>query len=210
MRAMNEAFWTADSKQLPIVDLLPTQVTVGMREVDIKRTRWREKGPDAGARYLGNRHVPVVLGPGNRHYMIDRHHLTVALYEEGISQVPVSVIADFSGLDFAEFWTTLESRNWTHPFDDEGHRCRFEDMPTTVADLVDDPFRSLAGAVKRAEGYAKNKAPFSEFRWADFFRGRVPRAVVERHFGRALAIAMNLAQSNEAARLPGWQNHPLH
>jgi hypothetical protein len=59
-------------------------------------------------------------------------------------------------------------------------------------------------------GYAKNKAPFSEFRWADFLRDRIDRILVERDFGRALAIAMNLAQSNEAAALPGWQSHPEH
>jgi hypothetical protein len=70
-----------------------------------------------------------------------------------------------------------------------------------------DPFRSLAGALKRAGGYAKDKAPFSEFRWADFLRCRISRELVERHFGRALALAMNLAQSTDAASLPGWRRH---
>jgi hypothetical protein len=55
----------------------------------------------------------------------------------------------------------LESCNWTHPFDDEGRRCPYDEMPATVNDLIDDPFRSLAGELKRAGGYAKNRAPFS-------------------------------------------------
>ena len=83
-------------------------------------------------------------------------------------------------------------------------------MPTSVDDLIDDPFRSLAGAVKRAGGYAKDRSPFSEFRWADFLRCRIARELVERDFGRALALAMNLAQSNEAAALPGWQRRVAH
>jgi hypothetical protein len=110
--------------------------------------------------------------------------------------------------DFGKFWTTLESRGWTHPFDDEGRRRPYDNIPTSVDDLIDDPFRSLAGAVKRAGGYAKDRSPFSEFRWADFLRERIAREVVERHFGRALVLAINLSQSTEAAALPGWLRHP--
>lgn len=210
MMAMNDIFPETYYKQVAIAELFPTQVTVGMREVDIRRIRWREKRADQAAQYLSSHRVPVVIGPNDLHYMVDRHHLTTALYEEGVLEVPVSILGDFSGLGFESFWATMESRNWAHPFDDEGHRCPFDGMPTTVANLTDDPFRSLAGAVKRAEGYAKNKTPFSEFRWADFLRTHIARALVERDFGRALAIAMNLAQSSEAAGLPGWQRHPMH
>ena len=113
-----------------------------------------------------------------------------------------------SMLGFDEFWTTLEDHNWTHPFDDEGRRRSYDNMPTSVDDLTDDPYRSLAGSLKRAGGYTKDKAPFSEFRWADFLRCRIPRELVERRFGRALALAMNLAQSADAAALPGWRRHP--
>ena len=120
-------------------------------------------------------------------------------------EVDVSIVANMSELSFDEFWMTLESHNWTHPFDDEGRRRSYDDMPASVDDLVDDPYRSLAGAVKRAGGYAKDKAPFSEFRWADFLRRRIPRELIERDFGRGLAVAMNLAQSTEAAVLPGWR-----
>jgi hypothetical protein len=78
-------------------------------------------------------------------------------------------------------------------------------MPASVNGLIDDPFRSLAGAIKRAAGYAKDKSPFSEFRWADFLRWRIARELIERDFGRALAVAMDLAQTTEAIALPGWR-----
>ena len=193
---------------LPIGDLLPTQVTVGMREVDFKRRCWRKKCNHEAANYLNPHRIPVALGPHARHCLIDRHHLTLALHDEGIWELPVSIVADMSGLSLGEFWTTLEAHNWTHPFDDQGQRRSYDDMPTSVDDLTDDSYRSLAGALKRSGRYAKDKAPFSEFRWADFLRCRIPPELVERHFGRALVLAMNLAQSTEAAALPGWRRYP--
>ena len=191
-----------------ILDLVPTQITVGMREVDFRRRRWREKCGHEAENYLNTHRIPVVLGPDARHHLIDRHHLVLALRDEGIWEVPVSIVANMSGFGLDEFRTSLESQNWTHPFDDEGQRRSYDDMPESVDDLIDDPFRSLAGAVKRAGGYAKDKTPFSEFRWADFLRGRISRELVDRDFGRALALAMNFAESTQAAALPGWRRLP--
>jgi hypothetical protein len=197
-----------NAKTVQIRDLAPTQVTVGMREVDIKRQRWREKHSHDAVNYLNRHRLPIVLGPKARHYLIDRHHLALALCDEGISELPVSIVANLSGLGFDDFWKTLEDNYWTHPFDDQGRRRPYNDMPTSVDALIDDPYRSLAGALKRAGGYAKDKAPFSEFRWANFMRSRIPHELIEQHFGRALALAMSLAENAEAAALPGWRRHP--
>ena len=97
---MNGIVQEAHPAQMAIADLLPTQVTVGMREVDIKRMRWRDRGIDNRTHYLGSHRVPVVVGPGNRHYLIDRHHLTMALYEEGVAQVPLSIVGNYAGMTF--------------------------------------------------------------------------------------------------------------
>ena len=51
--------------------------------------------------------------------------------------------------------------------------------------LVDDPFRSLAGELRRTGGYAKDITPFSEFLWADFLRRRIKRKAVEKDFNAA-------------------------
>lgn len=141
-------------ESVPITDLRPTQVTVGMREVDFKRSRWREKHSHDATNYLNTHPFPVVLGPGPHRYLIDRHHLALALREEGIWELPVSTVVNLSNLSLDEFWTTLEDRKWTHPFDGEGRQCSYHNMPASVDDLIDDPFRSLAGALKRAGGYA--------------------------------------------------------
>jgi hypothetical protein len=70
--------------------------------------------------------------------------------------------------------------------------------------MKDDPYRSLAGELRRAGGFAKEVTPFSEFLWADFLRNRVKPNVLARDFANALIEAMALAKSSDANYLPGW------
>ena len=50
------------------------------------------------------------------------------------------------------FWFVMDNRDWTHPFDADGRRRSYDDLPKSVDKLVDDPFRSLAGELRRAGG----------------------------------------------------------
>ena len=187
-----------------IAELRPTQITVGMREVMAKRKLWRETGKKKGDRFLGKHMIPVILGPKQRNYVIDHHHLARALHDEGVKDVAVTVIANLSGLDIDAFWTVMDNRSWMHPFDAKGVRRHYSDIPKAITDLVDDPFRSLAGELRRAGGFAKDTTPFSEFLWADFLRRRMKRRTVERDFNRAIDRALELAKGSDAGYLPGW------
>jgi hypothetical protein len=189
---------------VPIVDLRPTQVTVGYREVQMKRRRFQRLGAEAGGAFLGRHVIPAVLGPKGRHFIIDNHHLARALREERVESVLVSVAADLSALSKASFWRFLDNRAWCHPYDANGERTDFKAIPSAIDDLEDDPYRSLAGELRHAGGYAKDLTPFSEFLWADFLRGRIKRAAVEAEFDTALARSLKLAKSQDAAFLPGW------
>ena len=189
-------------KPVAILDLRPTQITVGMREVAAKRRRWREQSRQP--QFLGRHMVPVVLGPKQRHYIIDHHHLVLALHDEGVDGVLVSVVANLQNLDTDSFWFVLDNRDWMHPFDANGRRRGYADIPKSVRGLVDDPFRSLAGELRRAGGFAKDTTPFSEFLWADFLRRRMKRKAVENDFERALERALQMARSADADYLPGW------
>jgi hypothetical protein len=190
--------------KVAIRDLRPTQLTVGMREVLVKRKRWRETGVRKSGKFLGEHMIPVILGPKQRHYIIDHHHLARALHDEGLKELAVTVIMNLSALDRDEFWTVMDNRNWMHPFDADGRRRPYTAIPKSVSDLVDDPFRSLAGELRRSGGFAKDTTPFSEFLWADFLRRRMKRNIVARDFDRAAVRALQLAKSPEAAYLPGW------
>ena len=187
-----------------ITDLRPTQITVGMREVNAKRKAWRATAAKKGEKFLGKHMIPVILGPKKKHYVIDHHHLARALHEEGVETVAVTVIGNLSNLEPDSFWFVMDNRNWMHPFDDKGRRRGYEDIPKSVTELVDDPFRSLAGELRRAGGFAKDTTPFSEFIWADFLRRRIKRKLVENDFDRALEKALEAAKSADASYLPGW------
>jgi hypothetical protein len=187
-----------------IADLRPTQITVGMREVKSKRRHWRETAKRKGEKFLGKHLIPVILGPKDRNYVIDHHHLALALHEEKVKDVAVTVIANLAKLEPDAFWVVMDNRSWMHPFDADGVRRHYKDIPKSVTDLADDPFRSLAGELRRAGGFAKDTTPFSEFIWADFLRRRMKRKLVEDDFDRALEKALQLAKSIDANYLPGW------
>lgn len=185
-----------------ISELRPTQITVGMHEVRAKRESWQARKDKS--EFLGRHMIPVILGPKERHYVIDQHHLARALHDEGQKHVLVSVVTDLRMLERDAFWVFLDNRGWCHPYDQKGVRRQFADIPKSVADLVDDPYRSLAGELRKAGGFAKDTTPFSEFLWADFLRRRIKKAAIKSDFNSALGEAMKLAKSPDAHFLPGW------
>ena len=185
-----------------IDSLRPTQITVGMREVKEKQQRWREHKKKE--EFLGRHMIPVILGPKDRSYVIDHHHLARALLDEGQTEIYTTVVADLRALDRDAFWVFLDNRAWCHPYDHNGVRRGFDDIPSSVSGLRDDPYRSLAGELRRLGGYSKETVPFSEFLWADFLRRRIKPKAVEKSFSEALEKALRLAKSAEAGYLPGW------
>jgi hypothetical protein len=190
---------------IPILTLRPTQMTVGMREVKEKRKRWRDhKSKKKQAELLGHHLIPVVHGPDDRFYVIDHHHLARALHDEGVRDILVTVVADLTMVDRDAFWVVLDDRKWVYPYDAKGERRHYRDIPKSVVDLKDDPFRSLAGELRRVGGFAKDTTPFSEFLWADYLRRRLSRKGVEQDFDKALERALALAKDKAAIYLPGW------
>lgn len=185
-----------------VAALRPTQITVGMREVEEKRRQWQAEADKS--KFLGKHLIPVVLGPERGYYLTDHHHLARALFDEGVEDIAVSVVADLSALSRGAFWVYLDNRAWMHTYDAKGKRRSHKDLPDNIDGLVDDPFRSLAGALRRAGGYAKDTTPFSEFLWADFLRRQLKRKQVEADPQTALLDALSLAKSKEAGYLPGW------
>lgn len=190
---------------IPILSLRPTQMTVGMREVKEKRKRWREHSSKKKQdELLGSHMIPVVLGPDQRYYVVDHHHLARALHDEGIKDILVTVIGDLRMVEKDAFWGVMDNKRWVFPYDAKGERRHFKDLPKSVADLKDDPFRSLAGELRRSGGFAKDTTPFSEFLWADFLRRQMSRKSVEDNFAKAMEKALELAKGDDAVYLPGW------
>lgn len=198
---------TAHPPQLTGAKLLalrPTQLTVGYREVTEKRAQWKKLTQKALRDALDSHFFPAVVGPEGEHYVIDHHHLGLALLEQGVKNVHLMVVEDLSWIEPHLFWRVMEHHQWVHPFDTQGMRQPYDALPKTLAGLVDDPYRSLAGDLRHEGGFAKDATPFSEFLWADFLRGRIALELVEQRYDKALSRALKLSRTQQARYLPGW------
>jgi hypothetical protein len=187
-----------------ILSLRPTQMTLGMNEVDVKRIAWKQKTADDLTKFLAAHMVPVITGLKGEPYLIDHHHLARALHEEGLKSVFVIVVADLSRLPTDHFWNMMDFHGWTHPYDARGRRRPYSELPKNVKGMEDDPYRSLAGELRALGGFAKDSTPFTEFLWADFLRPRIKPKAIKADFAAALAKALVMAKSPEADYLPGW------
>jgi hypothetical protein len=187
-----------------LAQLRPTQFSVGYAEVELKAAEWKKLKKKQRPQVLDSHVFPAVLGPEDSYYIVDHHHLGIALIEEGQKDVWVTRLDNMSWLEPAVFWHTMEFRSWAYPYDHRGRRRDYADMPRKLTRMQNDPFRSLAGLVRVAGGYAKDLTPFSEFLWADFFRPRVSARLITDEQSRATRVGVKLARSPDARYLPGW------
>ena len=184
--------------------LHPTQITVGKLEVEKKRRDWNRLGKKSRDATLANHWFPAIAGPNQRYYIVDHHHFGLALLEEGVKTVSLMLLKDLSWLDPIKFWSVMDHHQWVHPYDSVGVRRDFPAVPIHLTKLQDDPYRSLAGELRHAGGFAKDVTPFSEFLWADFLRSHIPIELVHADFNKALSKAKKLSATQEARYLPGW------
>lgn len=192
------------SHPVGIAGLKPTQMTLGLREVQTRAAHLEALAKQDKDKLVRTHVIPVIKGHKDKYYVIDHHHLCRAMQLAGQDQVSVVVVLDLSRLEKDAFWVFMDNVGLVHPFDDHGKRCDYKDIPKSIDDMADDPFRSLAGALRRKGGYAKDTTPFSEFLWADYLRRQIDRKEVEKDFDTALKTACALAKKTDANYLPGW------
>jgi hypothetical protein len=176
-----------------------------MRAVEAKRRKIERHARNARElrRFLKKRPVPAVLGPGEDYYIIDHHHLSLALWQSEIDDAFVRVVCDFSDMPKRAFLLSMAALGWLHAYDAKGRKIGPAHLPATLDQLRPDRYRDLAWSVRKAGGFRKTHVPFSEFVWANFFRERIRVAVLSRDFRRAHEVAMHLARSRDAKPLPG-------
>ena len=182
----------------------PAQMTVGMREVTAKRKELRKLSKEEKRERMSQTVIPGVKGPADAYYLIDHHHEALALLREGGNGVSIAVVKDLSGLSQEAFWTFLDHFSWVHCYDDAGRRRPWSEMPKTLMAMRDDPYRSLASAVRDAGGFAKSREPFLEFLWANFLREKISSTKLKEDWKDAVARALELTASRKAKHLPGW------
>jgi hypothetical protein len=141
---------------------------------------------------------------------VDRHHLVRLLLDTNLrAQAYAIVSANWSDLPPEVFWKRMGESHWVYLDDEHGKGPLSPTaLPKSVADLKDDPYRTLAWLVRERGGYAKTEVPFAEFQWANYFRSRIPEKAIA-NLEEAGAVAFELAASPEAATLPGYTRTPL-
>ncbi len=203
-RIVTESITEARLVPTGILDLRPLQMTAGFIEVDKRREIWRPKLKKDPRKFLQRHLVETILGPEDSTFFADGHHMLRGLYKDKVDRVFTMASLDYRKLSWDEFWFIMDWKGLVFPYDRHGKRRDYEDIPKTVADLKDDPFRSLAWDLRHKGGYAKDVQRFAEFVWADFLRRRISRELVRKNFSQASMRAYELAKSSEASHLPGW------
>jgi hypothetical protein len=198
---------TGDLCSCKVLELRPTQFAVGMISVQSKETELASKAAPRLRAYQQKHPEPVVKGPGNALFITDHHHLALAMAERGIGTTACQLQADYSGLDPGLFWAKMKEQNWVYLYDENG-KGPFspEDLPKTVAGLKDDPYRSLASAVRDRGAFSKVSVPYAEFEWANYFRSSgISEADIRGNFRKSVKAASAIAMKRDACSLPGYK-----
>lgn len=196
--------WASDVVRAAIKDLHPTQLSVGMLEVKRKAKKIADFSSSERDAFLAKNPVPVVIGPSGDSFIIDHHHLSRAVLEAGHKHVYINKVDDYSAMSEVEFWETMKQKGYVYLFDDNDKPITPNQIPNSIQDMKDDPYRSLAGAVRECGGYTKDMTPFAEFKWASFFRTRLKFENSSKGLKKILPQAVELAQGKEAVGLPGY------
>ncbi len=192
--------------RVPIKKLHPTQFAVGYREVDQRASGIARKSHKELASYLSEHLALLVIGPGGEPYLVDGHHLCMAMLKARKGKtVEARVEANWRNLSAPEFWSQMRGSNYVYLYDNRGRGpLDVTQLPKRITGLTDDPYRSLAWEVRDRGGFQRTTISFSEFQWANFFRKRIAIGPNPEDFNKAVEAALRLSHTAEAKGLPGF------
>jgi hypothetical protein len=181
-------------------------MAVGMRAVEAKRRKVERHASRKRKmrRFLEKRPIPVIAGPDDEFYLIDHHHLCLALWHNDVDEVLIRVVSDLSDMSKREFLRSMSALGWLHAYDARGQKICPTKLPPSIDKLRSDPYRDLAWSVREAGGFRKTGIPFIEFTWANYFRLNIPKRLVKKDFQQAHRVAMVLARAEAARHIPGY------
>jgi hypothetical protein len=140
--------------------------------------------------------------------MVDRHHRLRGLIELDPAATAFGYLVLDRPHDGREaVLAELRARGWLYLYDGRGHGPLAPGaLPQRLADLQDDPYRSLVWKLKK-EGMIEPAPliPFHEFRWGAWLRTRPLPPFSSGNLAPALAAARSLVRSRAASHLAGWR-----
>lgn len=181
-------------------------MTVPLACVEQKRAQLRAARGRQLRDFLTWHVMPAVLGPDLAVYLIGDHHVARALADEQVEICYVVLERDMSRVARSAFWISMERAGWVYPVDEHGRRRAFNNIPRTLAELKDDPYRSLVADMRDYGGIEQNIDVAAEYAWAGFLRQQVPPQLVASDYAQARSLALMHVRSPAASRLPGWRS----
>lgn len=190
--------------QLAISSLRPTQAGIGQLQVDETARKLAGKDAQQLDAYMKKKEIPVVIAPDGGYWLVDRHHLTTALWQTGVREVRVKVIARLQ--EERHFWSQMQNNHWAWLKDERGQPITPRQLPNRIGTLPDYPYRTLAGLLQDAGYFQKNKQVyFIEFAWASWLGQQMRWLPVTReNLTARLQQAKRLACAPAARDLPGY------
>lgn len=185
-----------------LAKLRPLQGGVGFDEVADKLAKL-VKHPERASLDSPGEAIEVAVGPDGNFYITDHHHggLAWLQYRMQTHVAPIGVCSIRRldpAADMAAFHKQLEARKLVHLEDANGVAISWEQLPPSLAAMPNDPYRSLAGAL-RDKSWCRNQGAveFAEFDWADYLRGQQVGA-------KDIKAADKAVRDCKAADLPGF------
>lgn len=166
--------------EVSINQLHPTQPNVGMYQIEYNKARLAVINDGKSDEYpsikdyLQDKEIPVVVGPGATLYITDRHHTLRGLWEyyDGKPNVKVYIEVIENWQNKPNFWEAMKQNNYTY-LGAAGTEINPDDLPSSIGDLGNDPYRAAIGMankigfVKKPKDKQGNDIFFYQFKWAD-------------------------------------------
>ncbi len=190
--------------EIGIDALHPTQGGVGQIQVDETQATLAGMSAKQLDKLMKKKEIPVVIAPDGSYWLVDRHHLTKALWQQGVKDARVKVIGRLQ--DKANFWSQMQNNHWAWLKDEKGQPLTPEQLPSSIDKLPDYPYRTLAGLLQNAGYFRKDKQVyFVEFAWASWLGKQMQWMPVDSaNLAVRLQQAKRLACGSDAKDLPGY------
>jgi hypothetical protein len=193
--------------QVALSQLRPTQLTYGQIEVERRQAKFEAMSESEKEQFIEEHIVPIVVGPGRKLYLLDGHHFgrIVGNVMGMNAMVFGEVIHDWSSLSPNAFSKKMLEKHYFYFYDENGQGPLTESrLGTSISDLRDDPYRSLAWGVRKKDGFLETDVFRADFMWAQYFRSRIERDAIVNNFDKAVKKGVVLAKHPDASELPGY------
>lgn len=200
---------------LGLESIHPTQIEFGQPKIFETTAKLKQMSHEKRQKYLDDRPIPFVLGPNNRRYILDRHHLTKILWNmrEELQSPPLQLSflmkADYSEMKLANFWNKMEELQFVYP-KEKGIKKDFAQIPSHINELKEDYYRGIVWVMAQLKVIKKSPQPFAEFRWAQRIRQRVKIDPETWHPTNLKKILEDINQHPDAySDLPGFNKRKI-